>query len=61
MSSTVYLESFSQQQKIIKAIIIPSIIMGFFSFSFVNINEDLCFLIMGNVTGSGRGGGEGER
>lgn len=32
MSWTVYLESFSQKQKIIKASIIPRIIMDFFLF-----------------------------
>lgn len=34
MSWTIYLESFSQQQKIIKASIIPRIIMDFFFFFF---------------------------
>lgn len=40
MSQTIYLESFGQQQKIIKASIIPGIIMDFFfPLSFVNSNE----------------------
>ena len=39
MSQTIYLESFGQQQKLIKASIIPGIIMDFFPLSFVNSNE----------------------
>lgn len=39
MSQTIYLESFGQQQKIIKASIIPGITMDFFPLSFVNSNE----------------------